>query len=217
MDRAEIRQEVEEVLARYPLLRAELNGHDIKIVGTFTISEGGQESDRFLVEIVLDADYPASLPMVWETGGRIPRTLDRHVYPHSGQACTLLPLQRWELWPSGASLLNYVDGPMRNYFISQALVENGDPWPFGEWGHGLEGVDQYYLGLLNIPAAAAIVPMLTAIADEDWKGHRDCPCGSRKRTRHCHGEHLRAIRMRMGTDHAKVAAKIYVNICKLCE
>jgi hypothetical protein len=143
--------------------------------------------------------------------------LERHIFPDSGQACTLLLFQRWELWPVGAPLLKYVEGPMRNYFIGQALVENGDPWPFGEWGHGIEGVVQYFQELLSVAEAASIVPTLKAIATEDWKGHRDCPCGNGKRTRHCHGEVIRSLRERMGPEQATRAAVEFMVYRKHCE
>jgi hypothetical protein len=210
LDRAAVSQEVEEVLARYPLLRAERDGSNIRILGTFTISDCGEEIDRFHIEMVLTEDYPKSLPKVWEVAGRIPRTADRHVYPRTGQACTMLPEQRWELWPSGSTLLMYVEGPMRNYFIGQAHVENGLPWPWGEWPHDFEGVLEYYKGLLKTQTFAQASSLLHAAGLPHLQGYNDCPCGSKKRTWHCHGDVLKNLRARMGPENAVQAHRDFV-------
>jgi hypothetical protein len=37
------------------------------------------------------------------------------------------------------SLLDYLDGPVRNYFRGHLLVEWVEPWPFGEWDHSKAG------------------------------------------------------------------------------
>lgn len=46
--------------------------------------------DRYSVELQLARNHPAGLPVVRETGGRIPRHLDRHVLSN-GTACVLIP------------------------------------------------------------------------------------------------------------------------------
>jgi hypothetical protein len=37
----------------------------VTILGTFSIDEDGREADRFQIKIVLDTNYPKSLPKVW--------------------------------------------------------------------------------------------------------------------------------------------------------
>jgi len=54
----------------------------------------GQVLDRYSVELQLARNHPAGLPVVRETGGRIPRHIDRHLLAADGTACVLLPDER---------------------------------------------------------------------------------------------------------------------------
>jgi hypothetical protein len=114
--------------------RAEVRG-SFPVVGA-----DGRILDRYSVRIVFPDSYPRELPAVQEVGGRIPRTADRHVFSDSGNCCVLLADARWESFPVGASLRRYLEVPLHNYFLGQSLVEQGEPWPFKDWGHGAVGV-----------------------------------------------------------------------------
>ena len=61
----------------------------------------------------------------------------------------LLPDERWRVWPPGTSLLTFLTGPVRSFFLAQSIVEEGEPWPFGQWAHGAKGVLQYYRELIK--------------------------------------------------------------------
>jgi hypothetical protein len=189
-------------LEKHRLLHAESQDGGIQISGTFATNDNNGEIDRYQVRIVLRHDYPSSMPDVWEIGGRIPRTADRHVYPSTGQSCVMIPDQRWELWPAGSTLMQFVDGPVRSYFIGQSLVEQGEKWPSGEWEHGIFGVADYYAELLRSPSLDATLKLLAAIGEPAIRGHIDCPCHSGKRMWHCHQERIRDVRKRMGSRQA---------------
>jgi hypothetical protein len=71
--------------------------------------------------------------------------------------------------------LSFVDGPARNYFLGQALVERGNPWPFGEWAHGLRGKLDYYKSLVGTDNPRTICRFLECLQANKVKGHWDCP------------------------------------------
>ena len=56
-------------------------------------------------------------------------------YP-TGEACPIVP-EEWLVGPGRDSIAKFLNGPVRNFFIGQILVENGHPWPFGERQHGV--------------------------------------------------------------------------------
>ncbi len=207
--------DIAEVEAKYPLLHASIRNDVSRIAGTLPIREGTAEVDHFLVEINLPVGYPNELPIVREIGGRIPHALDRHVIPSSGECCVLLPDQRWELWPRGSSLLAYIDGPLRNYFLGQALVERGDPWPFGEWAHGLQAKLDYYNGLLGTDNQQAILQYLRALEAKQVEGHWECPCLSGRRLRDCHFTLVRDLRGKIPQEDARHALRRFAADLKL--
>jgi hypothetical protein len=195
-------REIAEVEAKYPQLHASIQGERTHIAGAFPIREGATEIDHFLIEIDLPLAYPDALPGVREVGGRIPHMLARHAIPSSGNACVLLPDQRWELWPKGSTLLEYIEGPMHNYFVGQALVERGEPWPFGEWAHGTPGRIDYYKGLIGSDDLAVIWRYLRCLYAKEAKGHWDCPCMSGRRLRHCHFDLVKDLRAKIPRQQA---------------
>jgi|SRR5438093_1406189 len=194
-------KEKDEVEARYPELHFRVIGDVVRVRGTFPIVCEGQVLDRYSVELLLARDHPKSLPLVREIGGRIPRTPERHVN-QDGTACVLLPDQRWEVWPIGSPLLDFLNGPVRNFFLGQSLVERGDPWPFGQWGHGARGIIEYYSGLLDTQDLLVISRYLECLVAKKVKGHWPCPCGSGKRLRDCHTGNVRDLQEKIARKDA---------------
>lgn len=172
--------------ARYPHLHLFLEADGSSAVrGTFPVrSPDGRTLDRYQVSIEIPADYPRSLPVVREGGGRIPWKADFHVNP-DGVACVLLPDDRWRCFPEGAPFVQFLDGPVHDFFLGQSLVALGERWPFGQWSHGAAGVREYYEWLLQTNDAKTIIRYLRVLAIPNPKGHLECPCGSGEKLRRC--------------------------------
>jgi hypothetical protein len=85
------------------------------------------------------------------------------------------------------ALLQFLDGPVRDFFLGQSLVGLGDPWPFGQWGHGTDGIRQYYAELVGTDDIRVISQYLDYLSKKKIKGHWPCPCRGGKRLRECHG------------------------------
>lgn len=188
-------QELERMLrSRYPTLHAFIEDGLCVVRGTFPVMDAGQTIDRYDLEIALPADYPASLPRVWETGGRIPREMDRHVFPDPGCLCLGVPVALWIQLKGDFSLQTILDIPVRNYLIGNSLVERGEAWPHGDRSHGVAGVLEFYGDLLGTSNPIAIARFLGAILLGKVRGHWLCLCGSGKIIRNCHKDAVEALR-----------------------
>lgn len=192
-----------EVEAAFPQLHFHVDNDVVFIRGSFPVVYEGKELDHYSIEIELPRSYPESLPIVRETGGRIPCTADRHMNSQERTACVMLPDERWRLWPQGSGLLAYLSGPLRNFFLGQSVVDTGEPWPFGEWGHGAKGIVEYYSTLLKTDDIGVIAGFLEYLAKKKTKGHWPCPCGSGKRLRDCHRELVRDLRDKIPRRYAE--------------
>jgi hypothetical protein len=73
-----------EVETHFPELRFAVEDGVVYIRGSFPVLFEGQVLDRYAVELQLPRNHPHALPVVRETGGRIPRTDDRHVNAADG-------------------------------------------------------------------------------------------------------------------------------------
>jgi len=66
--------------------------------------------------------------------------------------------------------------------------------PFGEWRHGGAGLWDSYKGLLGVDQDLVVLAFLRMLADNDYKGHVPCPCGSGLILRKCHGQQLLEVK-----------------------
>jgi hypothetical protein len=186
---------------RYPTLAASRDEQGLLVSGWFPVADTDGEVDRFLVEIRFPGGIGA-IPRIYETGGRIPRIGDRHVFT-DGSICAEVP--EVTLARGDYDLIAYLDAPVRNYFLGQAFVEEGLPWPFGELRHNKPGLLQAYGDLLGVSGEARIRAYLDCLTHDTIKGHWPCPCGSGKTLRRCHLDNLRALQPKVGSKVAKSA------------
>lgn len=180
-------------LTDYPELRVSSSMFPVTIEGTFVLRASKGPFDGYDVRIELHQGFPIEQPRLFELGGRIPRTDKRHVFP-KGFGC----LEVWPTWLaqnddwSVASVLN---GPVRNFLLSQSHFERTDKWPFGEHAHGDEGQLGALKSLLDPTGADSKKAQWMLRALYRWpKGHNPCLCGSGSRFRHCHRQKLEPIR-----------------------
>lgn len=185
-----------ELADAYPTLHVVVAGEDVTLKGSYPVRDGAEVLDWYSVEVTLAPNHPAALPKVQEVGGRIPWLLDRHVLP-DGSACVVLPDAYWlSNAPGKVSVLEFLSGPMRDYYLGQSLVELGEPWPQGEWAHGTKGIVQHYSAFFGVGRVASICGLLLG-ATKLTKGHLPCPCGSGERYRNCHRARVQRVAERI--------------------
>jgi hypothetical protein len=188
----------------YPDLHVFVVNERVQVRGCFPVVDSGRVLDRFNVEIDLPSDYPRRVPGVREVGGRIPRHIDCHVQS-DGRACLFFPEERWRVWPEGSTFLEFLDGPVRGFFIWQSLRSLGADCPFGERAHGELGALEYYTETLGSDDPQFIVGCLDRLSQPGFKGfrgHWPCPCGSGVRIRNCHPGLLADMHKKIPPDSA---------------
>jgi hypothetical protein len=201
--RPELLDDVRAALTAYPMLHLFPNEVGAEIRGTFPVrGTTGEAIDEYQVRIELPAGFPDALPIVHETGGRIPSTLERHA---PGFCCVLLPDARWEEFPVGAPFRDYLAGPLHNYFLGQSTVELRDPWPFGEWGHGNDGRLEYYKQLFGTNDRATVRRFLEMIGWPHGNRRPRCPCGSGRRLSRCCLAKVKDLRRKLPRKTARRA------------
>jgi hypothetical protein len=192
------REEIERVRAAYPcLLWSEtVAGHALE--GSFPVLHGGKEIDAFSVRIELAKGTRGFVPRVLEVGGRIPRIADRHVYESDGTACIGLPEELLVATRGEPlTLSDFLDGPVRSFFLAQAIFECEGIWPFGDRRHGDDGLHDFYEETFGSRNPIVIGAYLKVLRSRSVRGHWPCPCGSGYRIRSCHLSEVAAMRRRI--------------------
>jgi hypothetical protein len=182
--------------AAHPSLRLVVIDGRRVVTGAFNVEHEGQFLAGFQVEVMLDVTDELGLPTVKEVAGRIPRVPERHVNK-DGSACLYLPEELVVRYPEPFGIVAFLDGPVRNFFLGQAGVELGVPFPLGEWGHGADGMTQMLSELLGFDDVHTSIAVLELLSRKVIKGHWPCPCGSRQVLRKCHHELVQRLRHRL--------------------
>lgn len=188
------------ITKRFPNLHV-IDGRYVR--GSLGIVWEDKELDRFSIEIDLKPLSEGALPQVYETGGRIPRKADFHINEKDGSACVCLPEEYLLKNPGRFELLSFLEGPVYDFFVGQALVARGDPWPHGEWNHGSDGRNNWLTEFIKALPKEKLKAYLQILELRELKGHHVCPCGSQKRLRDCHLAFLKRLRTIIPVDKAK--------------
>jgi len=183
------------------------NGRNL-IQGSFPVQINGIIVSHYLIEIELPRGYPKTPPSIKEIGSRVPRDIDRHVF-NSDNLCLFLPEERAKYWPVGSTIIDYLDGPVNDFFISQLHFEKTGKWPFGERRHGILGIMDYYSEELDTTDPEIILRCLDYLRKKQPKGHWYCYCGSGKRLRDCHFDKLKEL-------HNKIDPSVAENSFQIC-
>lgn len=177
----------------YPTMHAFVEHGAVTVRGTYPVLDAGKEIDRYSIAIKLPDRYPHDLPDVFETGGRIPRTLDRHVF-QSGALCLGVREELWLTLRGDFSIVPLLEAPVRGFLIGNALVEEGEKWPDGDRSHGMSGILEFYEGYLGVKDPIVLLDFMYALVNEKVRGHWKCPCGSGAIIRNCHKDAVNSLR-----------------------
>lgn len=180
--------------AQYPGLALTKDGEGkwiIQGVLEFSASyEAVDIRDKVQIEIIIPDDYPDIPPSVKETGGRIPK--DFHTFP-DGTLCLGTRIEVHMKFAETKSLLGFINGQVIPFLFSFCYWQQYGKMPFGELSHGGRGILEYYTQFFNVASAIVVIELLKILAENNYKGHHDCPCASGKRLRDCHGALLLKI------------------------
>lgn len=187
---------LEEFRKRYPefsIMKDELG--DTVLMGCFELDAEYNDvriSETFSLKLRVPQSFPKNVPLVWEMSTHIPNGY-KHLYRDHSFCLGINGEILRELLQT-ASLVRFMEGPVKSYLYSALYHEKYGYFPFGDRPHGVEGILQYYNELFNVHDDQSAMKLLKIVAlGESVRGHLLCPCGSGIRTRVCHGKLLRSL------------------------
>ncbi len=186
-------EDIELSLKSYPDLRLTNNENEISIDGLWPVEQDGIVIQTYSILIQISKNYPVELPKVYETSGKIPRKIDRHINSSLGDACLFVEDERWEIWPLNTSFKVFLEVPVHNFFLYQAYFELMGHYPHGERNHGIKGKIEYYFEKLNVNSEKVVLKLLES-ASKPLSHREQCPCGNKKKFKYCHLPALTKIR-----------------------
>jgi len=190
-----VKAQYDELSGKYPDLSLEHKDGMWVIKGSLDFYATYEEikiRESFQVEMLIPKDYPNILPIVKETSGNIPRTFHKY---DDDSLCLGAPTDVHKKFSEKPSLLGFVDNLVIPYLFSFSYHEQHGVMPYGELSHGGKGLIEYYTDYLGVNSEFAVLSFLKTLASDNYRGHHDCPCGSGKKIRRCHGKELLELKM----------------------
>lgn len=188
---------ISEVLSRFEDLRL-VPSKDGAIVlqgglgFTARANERRSVTDSYEIKICVPDAYPDVIPVVHETGGRIPA--DFHKL-EGNALCLGSPFRLWLLLKQNPSLLNFVERVVVPYLYAYSLHADGEALPFGELRHGRPGLLDDLGEMLGASDPKTAEAYLQAVKRKKRVANkRSCPCGSGIRLGGCHNKKVNALR-----------------------
>ena len=159
----------------------------------FEASADGLESitDSFDIELTVPHVFPDRLPRAKEPGGRIGPDYE-HLNP-DGTLCLAVPIEQRRVFFEQPTLLGFVNRLLVPYLYGYCFWSKHGYHPFDEAAIGCEGVLRHYVDTLGLQDPLAALAVICFLFEHGYRGHHDCPCGSGRKVRGCHGPELRAL------------------------
>lgn len=210
--------EVRAFLRDYPLMALRPStGTDLVLKGRFSFYaqalDCGAITDSFALTIRVPQNFPRELPMIIETGGRIPRVADFHVNSTDGSLCLGSPLRQMSALSEHPTLVGFAETLLVPYlFAISRKLQSGGKLVFGELAHGAPGSLADYAEMLCLkdPTRALDALKLLGIRKR-LANKRLCPCGCKIRLGRCSFNrrlaHLRRMASRSWFRKQYVAAR----------
>ncbi len=137
-------QEAKGVIDKYKELSFKIDDGIPCVFGYMSLTdEYGNIEDTYQINIKAVINYPNNFPLLFETGGRIPRNFDWHIFEQTGNCCIASPPEEIIICNSGLNLISFIDNQVKNYFCSQ-IFRNQNGYFLKERSHGSKGWIEFF-------------------------------------------------------------------------
>jgi hypothetical protein len=174
--------------AKYPLLQPPiLKDNKFAITGTLPIVDrNGTIWDNFDVRIDINNDYPASLPVITETGCKIPRDGKWHIN-RDDTCCVGTTAEQFRKLHQKITILNWVEEFAVPFLANYIYRKETGNYYNGEWSHGEIGIFEDYSQLYGIKDLNLLLQRLRFCSDRQVMSYNElCFCNSGKKYKRCY-------------------------------
>lgn len=192
-DMKSIKQQIDDVLAKYPNWNVIENEESYILTGDYILNSSYNEVslyDEYRLEITISKSFPKIIPKVKELTTNLPEGFNH--YLGGGNLCLGAMCDIYDFLDEHHEIQEFIDGLIVSYLYTASFYKRYRYVPYGERAHGLYGVIEAYLERYDVGKDLYLLYKLLLIMSgrHEYRGHMSCPCGSDKKIRNCHGKVL---------------------------
>jgi len=197
-----LQEQMAEVQQEFSGLTLESSNNGCHLVKGILRFDGEYEDKKaggdYGVEITIPHNYPKSVPVTRSIDGKIPESF--HTHPKDKTLCLGVPLAERMTFAKNPTLMGYIKKLVIPFLFSYSYLMDHDELPYGDLDHGAPGKLRFYKDLFDVEDFE-VLGFLKLLADDRYKGHFSCPCGSSRKLRDCHGPLLLKIMQLYSSDN----------------
>jgi hypothetical protein len=181
-------EELAEACRAYPTLSIYEDEKGKYLRGPFDIfDDDGKFWESYEIEIRFQKGFPKRFPKLFEVGGKIPKIPDWHVNPTDNSSCITVTPDEMLICRNGITVTSFILEYVRPHLANQTHRRQEGFYANGEYGHGQEGLWQFYENELGTKDKSEILRFLNIIANSTKPGKKSpCFCGSGQKYPKCH-------------------------------
>jgi len=179
--------EKEVLKSKYPTLKIYFNKEGNLIAsGKMEISIDDKYKDYFNIALVFPKNYPYKMPEMYETDGRIEKSIYRHIFK-DGFFCFGPRIKVLQIWLQYKTIDFFLQNFAIPYLANQLYFERMGEWANGDYAHSENGTAQYYKELTGFEDLKPIKKLIESILEGNKiERNEKCFCGSNKKIKKCH-------------------------------
>jgi hypothetical protein len=186
MQKLNLDKDLIEVLEMFPKLKLFEKDKKKTVCGEIDIFDAADNYvDSFTINVAVPRNYPHGFPLLFETGKKFEHIPDRHI--NEDGSCCVCSLQESDLIrQKGISIKEFFLKYVIPYLANQLYFDSEEVWANGDYGHGAEGILQYYQELFEMESIEEVINLLSFFNTHKMNRNDDCFCGKKDKLKRCH-------------------------------
>ena len=172
--------DINDVIKQFPLLEFDSSKGDF--FGNLNIDE----FDFYKVRILV-GNFPLFFPKVLEEGERIPRKPSRHINNDGTLCFCTLAKEKILLRKNIRTIPDFINLILVPFLTNNSFYEINKTYKNGEYSHGVIGIIEGYMDILNIYDEKLLCSTLQSrLKNKKYNRNDYCFCGSKIKIKNCH-------------------------------
>ncbi len=190
----EIINELILIKGEYPYLKQEVYDSMFLLKGKIEFylldprTEKPPIKDKYFVEIKIFSDFPESIPIVKEIGGKIKQPYE-HV-SQTGILCLGIQSELYQLLKKYPTIKGFIEKIVKPNLFAYSFFNKYGYMPWRDRPAGQIGIYLRYIELFHTSDIKIILKFIEIVMEGNYIGGSECPCGSGKSLNECHGKYI---------------------------